>query len=148
MKDRNIICEHYIRHGECSKGKEADLYKVCQHCALYSKKIGAKPHRTDNRRRKLDKIQRKERWRLAMLFNFNNDLINQAATYYVMQSEENADKVKRLYKNRVYEGLVPEEALPILLKELNLQYSDITTSDLITLQSVLQDIYKRHLYGY
>lgn len=83
-----------------------------------------------------------------MLFNFNNDLINQAATYYVMQSEENADKVKRLYKNRVYEGLVPEEALPILLKELNLQYSDITTSDLITLQSALRDIYKRHLYGY
>ena len=64
MKDRNIICEHYIRHGECTKGKDADLYKVCQHCALYSKKVGAKPHRTDNRRRKLDKIQRKERWRL------------------------------------------------------------------------------------
>lgn len=61
MKDRNIICEFYIRHGECKKGKNADIIKTCQHCSFYSKKIGAKPHRTDNRRQKMEKINKKER---------------------------------------------------------------------------------------
>lgn len=83
-----------------------------------------------------------------MLFNFNNKLANQSATYYVMQSDVNVDKVKKLYKNRVYEGLVPEEALPVLLKELHLSETDFTTADLITLQTSLREIYKTHLYIY
>ena len=83
-----------------------------------------------------------------MLFNFNNKLANQSATYYVMQSDVNVDKVKKLYKNRVYEGLVPEEALPVLLKELHLSETDFTTADLVTLQTSLREIYKTHLYRY
>lgn len=60
MKDRTIICEHYICHGECTKGKDADFSSTCQHCGLYRKKAGAAPARTDNRRKKMAKILKKE----------------------------------------------------------------------------------------
>lgn len=61
MKDRNIICKFYERHGQCKKGKEADLSGYCVHCGLYEKKLGIRPFRTDDRRRKLEKINKKER---------------------------------------------------------------------------------------
>ena len=61
MKDRNIICKFYQWHGQCEKGKKADLTGYCTHCGLYEKKFGVKPFRTDTRRTKLEKINKKER---------------------------------------------------------------------------------------
>ena len=60
MKDRNIICKYYIRHGECSKNKKADLKNICQHCSLYIKKENSKPFRVNNKKKKLEKIKKKE----------------------------------------------------------------------------------------
>lgn len=60
MRDRTIICEFYICHGQCEKGLDADFATVCQHCGKYRKKAGAVPSRVDNRRRKMDKILKKE----------------------------------------------------------------------------------------
>ena len=60
MRDRTIICEFYICHGECKKGKNADFATTCQHCNSYRKKAGATPSRTDERRKKLNKILDKE----------------------------------------------------------------------------------------
>lgn len=62
MRDREIVCEHYICEGNCGKGKAGTFRKACQHCALYRPKRGTMPARTDNRRRKLDKIIKKEKW--------------------------------------------------------------------------------------
>lgn len=61
MKDREILCKFYICNGKCTKGKDAKFYGICQHCSLYEKKKGAKPNRTDLRKKKLNKIQKKER---------------------------------------------------------------------------------------
>lgn len=58
---REIQCIHYQCHGKCALGKEADFYGHCQTCPTYKKKPGAKPARTDNRKKKLDKIMRKEK---------------------------------------------------------------------------------------
>lgn len=60
MKTREIQCRFYICHGQCSKNKDADFYGICQKCQLYEKKVGAKPNRTDHRRKKLEKIIKKE----------------------------------------------------------------------------------------
>lgn len=60
MKDRTIICEYYICAGSCAKGKEASFATTCQHCKKYMPKAGSAPSRTDNRKRKLDKINKKE----------------------------------------------------------------------------------------
>lgn len=59
-KTKEIVCIHYIAHGECDLGKDARFYGICQHCPSYKKKPGAKPARVDNRRKKLDEINRKE----------------------------------------------------------------------------------------
>lgn len=59
-KTKEIVCIHYIAHGQCDLGKDASLYGICQHCDAYKKKPGAKPARVDNRRKKLDEINRKE----------------------------------------------------------------------------------------
>ena len=61
MKTREIACIHYKAEGVCVLGKEGTFYKSCQHCSNYRKGCG-KPARTDNRRQKLDRIQRKEKW--------------------------------------------------------------------------------------
>ena len=61
-KTREIACQFYIAEGNCSKGREGTFRGKCQKCNKYLPKIGAKPARTDNRRRKLDKINRKENW--------------------------------------------------------------------------------------
>lgn len=59
---REIQCIHYICHSKCALDKEADFYGHCQTCPTYKKKPGAKPARTDNRKKKLDKIMRKEKF--------------------------------------------------------------------------------------
>ena len=61
-KTREIACIHYICEGECDLGKEGTFRKQCQVCRSYKKKPGGKPARTDNRRQKLDRINRKEKW--------------------------------------------------------------------------------------
>lgn len=61
-KTREIVCIHYQCEGSCDLGKDATFYGHCQTCKTYSKKPGAKPARTDNRKRKLERIQRKERY--------------------------------------------------------------------------------------
>ena len=61
-RTREIVCIHYINKGNCDLGKNAEFYGLCQTCPSYSKKPGAKPARTDNRKKKLDKINRKEQY--------------------------------------------------------------------------------------
>ena len=61
-KTREIPCLHYICAGKCDLGKTAEFYGLCQTCPQYRKKAGAKPARIDNRRKKLDKIIKKEKW--------------------------------------------------------------------------------------
>lgn len=61
-KNREIACTHYKCEGNCDLGKEGTFYKQCQHCKNYSKLAGGKPARTDNRRQKMDRIRRKEKW--------------------------------------------------------------------------------------
>jgi hypothetical protein len=59
-KTRETVCLHYICEGTCDLGKDGTFYGHCQTCRTYKKKPGAKPARTDNRRRKLDKISKKD----------------------------------------------------------------------------------------
>lgn len=59
-KTREVVCIHYINRGGCELGKDAEFYGLCQTCPAYKKKPGAKPARTDNRKKKLDRINKKE----------------------------------------------------------------------------------------
>lgn len=60
-RTRELVCIHYKAKGECDLGKKAEFYGLCQTCPSYKKKPGAKPARTDNRRRKLEKYYKHER---------------------------------------------------------------------------------------
>ena len=62
MKDREIACIHYQCEGSCKLGKDATFRGHCQTCKNYSPQRGGKPARIDKRKRKLDKIMRKEKW--------------------------------------------------------------------------------------
>lgn len=61
-KTREVACIHYVCNGKCDLGKEAYFYGHCQTCPTYKKKPGGKPARTDNRRQKMDRILRKEKY--------------------------------------------------------------------------------------
>lgn len=61
-KERLVACIHYKCHGTCGLGKAADFYGLCQTCPSYKKLKGGKLSRTDNRRKKMDKIMKKERY--------------------------------------------------------------------------------------
>ena len=61
-KEREIACVHYKAEGVCDLGKDATFRGHCQICPSYKKKPGGKPARTDNRRQKMDRIMRKEKW--------------------------------------------------------------------------------------
>lgn len=60
MRTREIVCENYICEGQCKLGKESKFYGYCQKCSKYKKKAGAKPARTDNRRSKREKQERRD----------------------------------------------------------------------------------------
>ena len=60
-RTRELVCIHYKAKGECDLDKDAEFYGLCQTCPSYKKKPGAKPARTDNRRRKLEKYYKHER---------------------------------------------------------------------------------------
>ena len=59
-RTRERQCEFYICEGQCSKGREGTFLKQCQTCNKYCAKAGAAPRRTDNRKQKMDKIQKRE----------------------------------------------------------------------------------------
>ena len=59
-KTREIVCEFYVCEGQCSKGREGTFNKSCQTCQKYRKKPGAKPRRTDERGKKMNRIVSKE----------------------------------------------------------------------------------------
>ena len=60
MKTREIACIHYKNEGNCDLGKECSFYGHCQNCSTYKKRPGAKPARTDLRRKKIERIRKKE----------------------------------------------------------------------------------------
>ena len=60
-KDRGV-CIHYICEHNCDLGKECEFWGHCQTCPTWKRKPGAQPPRVDNRRKKMDKIMRKEYW--------------------------------------------------------------------------------------
>lgn len=62
MKDRELVCEFYICEGQCKKGKAGTFRDACQHCDGYRPVRGSRPARIDNRKKKMDKIMRKEKW--------------------------------------------------------------------------------------
>lgn len=62
MRDRELPCLHYQYEGCCDLGKAGTFRDQCQICSSYRKKPGANAARTDNRRKKLDRINRKEKW--------------------------------------------------------------------------------------
>ena len=59
-KTREIVCIHYMAAGECDLGKKAEFYGHCQTCPTYKKKKGMKPARVNNKRKKLEKIRKKD----------------------------------------------------------------------------------------
>ena len=61
-KDREITCIHYIHEHNCDLGKDACFRGLCQTCPTWKPKKGSLPARKDTRRRKLDKIDKKERY--------------------------------------------------------------------------------------
>lgn len=62
MRDREILCSNYINEHNCALGKDAEFRGLCQTCPSYKKAVGRKPARTDNRKKKLNKIFKKEKW--------------------------------------------------------------------------------------
>lgn len=61
MKDKNIICKHYVRAGVCSiSNKECHVWREMQTCPFYEKKTHALPIRADRRKRKLEDARRKD----------------------------------------------------------------------------------------
>lgn len=59
-KTREVACIHYVCEGTCDLGKEGTFYKKCQTCKTYKKKPGGNPARTDLRKKKQDRIDKKE----------------------------------------------------------------------------------------
>lgn len=60
MKDRNKLCKHYLKAGTCSKNKGCTIWGEMQHCGLYEPDLNSKPLRTDKRKSKKEKIEKKE----------------------------------------------------------------------------------------
>ena len=61
-KDRERVCQYYECGGKCKKGSAGTFRDACQTCNKYKPLKGARPKRTDNRKKKLEKISKKERW--------------------------------------------------------------------------------------
>ena len=59
-KTREIACQHYKYEGCCDLDKDAEFRGHCQTCPSYKKLKGGKPARVDNRRKKLEKINKRE----------------------------------------------------------------------------------------
>lgn len=63
-KDRERVCEYYEYHGCCKKHPNSRCRhnKECQKCKDYRALAGAKPRRTDDRRKKAERQFRKGVW--------------------------------------------------------------------------------------
>lgn len=59
-RDRERACKYYICERNCSKGREGTFRKQCQICSLYLPLSGGKPARTDNRKQKNERRNKKE----------------------------------------------------------------------------------------
>ncbi len=59
-RDRERQCEFYICEGNCSKGRAGTFRDQCQKCDKYVAKKGVAPRRADNRKRKMEKIRKRE----------------------------------------------------------------------------------------
>ena len=59
-KTREYQCIHYLNEKNCDLGKGGEFYGVCQTCKSYKKKPGSYPNRKDTRRKRLDRIIKKE----------------------------------------------------------------------------------------
>ena len=59
-KVREKPCKFYICEKNCSKGREGTFYHKCQTCNLYIPLAGSKPARTDKRKEKNNKRNKKE----------------------------------------------------------------------------------------
>lgn len=55
MKEKSIICAHYICEHSCELGRDAVWKKACQVCQSYKKKKNSSPIKLDKRRLKLEK---------------------------------------------------------------------------------------------
>lgn len=71
-KTREIACKYYINEKNCAKGREGTFHKQCQTCNLYVPLPGGKPARTDNRKRKNERRNKKElaHWKKMYQFTF------------------------------------------------------------------------------
>ena len=59
-KGREIACIHYKCEHNCDLGKDACFRGLCQTCPTWKPRKGSKPARTDNRKKKLEKIRKKD----------------------------------------------------------------------------------------
>ena len=60
MKDRNLICKHYVRAGECAITKRKCMVQgEMQHCGKYEARKGTEPIRANQRRKKLERAKRR-----------------------------------------------------------------------------------------
>ena len=62
MKDREIVCIHYLCEHNCALGKDACFRGLCQTCPSWKPIKGRRPARIDSRRKKMDKILKKEKY--------------------------------------------------------------------------------------
>lgn len=62
MKDREIICKHYVRAGVCAiSKKQCSVRGEMQHCAKYEPERGTQPIRANTRKRKLENARKLDR---------------------------------------------------------------------------------------
>lgn len=59
-KTREVQCAFYINENNCALGHSGEFYGGCQTCSCYKKKPHARPNRTDTRRKRLERIRRRE----------------------------------------------------------------------------------------
>lgn len=59
-KDREVACKYYIAEYQCFKMREGSFHDYCQRCDAYEPIPGGRPARTDNRKKKRDKISKRE----------------------------------------------------------------------------------------
>jgi hypothetical protein len=60
MRDRERQCVYYEYEGSCLKGREGTFRDSCRTCDKYVPKPNARAARTDLRKKKMEKINRKE----------------------------------------------------------------------------------------
>lgn len=59
-KDRIRPCKFYKAEHDCTKGKDAEFWGVCQHCPNYVKELAAAPARQNKKRYKIQELREKD----------------------------------------------------------------------------------------